>query len=154
MLTTRPATAKDLAFLRDVFLRAMRVHITAARGFWDEAYERSHFEQQFQLKQARIIARDGIDVGFFMTVTDGPDTEIHTICIVPEHQRQGIGSHITRQVIEEAHSQRHGVVLSVLKVNEAARSLYERLGFAVTEESTYHYRMRWFPEREADGTIR
>lgn len=142
MLSTRQATVNDLTLLADVFLRAMRVHITAARGFWDEDKERSDFEQQLQLNQTRIIVRDGVDVGFLMTVPRGPDTEIHTICIAPGHQRQGIGAAITGHLIEEARAQMRGVVLSVLKANEEARSFYERLGFGVTEESTYHYRMR------------
>jgi len=36
MMGTHKATADDFAFLADVFLRSMRAHIAAARGFWDE----------------------------------------------------------------------------------------------------------------------
>jgi ribosomal protein S18 acetylase RimI-like enzyme len=142
VLTTRQATDEDLAFLVDVFLRTMRVHITAARGFWDEAKERSQFQQQLRLESTRIILRDGVDVGFLMTAPCGRDTELHTICVTPEYQRRGIGTTITQQVIDEARLQKRGVVLSVLKGNTAARSLYERLGFVVSDELPRHYRMR------------
>ena len=143
MLSTRRATDNDLAFLANSYLCTMRIHITAARGFWDEAKERQQFRDQLRLDQTHIVKRSGIDVGFFMTVPCGEDIEIHTLCVAPEHQGQGIGTAITRLIVEEACAQKHGVILSVLKVNTAARSLYERVGFVVNGESTYHYRMRF-----------
>jgi ribosomal protein S18 acetylase RimI-like enzyme len=120
----------------------MRVHITASRGFWDETKERSQFQEQLRLRETWIVERGGIDVGFFMMVPRGQDIELHTLCIAPEYQRQGTGTAITRQIIEEARTRMCGVVLSVLKTNAAARSLYERLGFVVAEELPYHYRMQ------------
>lgn len=149
MLNTRQATDNDLDFLARLYLCAMRIPITAARGFWDEAKERENFGKQLQLDQTYIISRSGMDVGFFMTVPCGEDIELHTLCVAPEHQRQGIGTAITRQIVEEAVAEKRGVVLSVLKVNGEARSLYERLGFAVSRESTYHYRMRFVSSRRA-----
>jgi ribosomal protein S18 acetylase RimI-like enzyme len=142
MFSICQATDDDLAFLEDVFLRAMRVHITATRGFWDEAKERSQFREQLQLRRARIIECNGLRVGFFITLERGQDIELHTLCIAPEHQGQGLGSAVTRQILSDAHAHRCGVVLSVLKANMAARSLYERLGFTITEELVHHYRMR------------
>jgi ribosomal protein S18 acetylase RimI-like enzyme len=149
MLTTRQPTDDDVGFLTDVFLRAMRRHITAARGDWNEEQERRQFLQQLRLPETRIIVRDGVDVGFFMTGKCGEDLELHTICVAPVHQSQGIGTAITRQIINEARTQMRGVVLSVLKVNTPARSLYERLGFDVTEASSHHYRMRLVPPARA-----
>jgi ribosomal protein S18 acetylase RimI-like enzyme len=143
MLTTRQAADVDIAFLADVFLRSMRVHITAARGYWDEEKERQQFYEQLRLHDTRVIERDGTDVGFFMTGECGDDIELHTLCIAPEHQRQGIGTAITRQIIGDSRARMRSVVLSVLKANTAAQSLYERLGFAVIEESSHHYRMRY-----------
>ena len=49
MLTTRQASEDDGTFLEEVFLRAMRVHITEAHGSWDEAKERTQFREQIQL---------------------------------------------------------------------------------------------------------
>jgi ribosomal protein S18 acetylase RimI-like enzyme len=142
MLTMRQATGDDVAFLADVFLRAMQVHITAARGFWDEAEERRQFLEQLQLQQSQIVEHEGVSVGFIMTLECGQDIELHTLCIAPEHQGNGFGSAITRHLIDEARACGRGVVLSVLKANKPARSLYERLGFVVIEESSHHYRMR------------
>jgi ribosomal protein S18 acetylase RimI-like enzyme len=138
----RHATGDDVAFMTDVFLRAMRVHITAARGYWDEVKERTQFREQLQLQHTRIIEHEGVHVGFFMAVEREQDTELHTLCITPEHQGRGLGTTVTRQLIDDARVRKRSVVLSVLKANMAARSFYERLGFVLTDESTYHYRMR------------
>ena len=77
-----------------------------------------------------------------MVLQCGQDVELHTVRIAPEHQGQGLGTEITRRLPNDARGRECGVVLSILKANTAARSLYERFGFDVTEETTYHYRMR------------
>jgi ribosomal protein S18 acetylase RimI-like enzyme len=128
MLTTRQATDDDLAFLADLFLRAMRIHITTARGFWDDARERNQFLEQLQLHETRIIEYDSKDIGFLMALDRGLDIELHTLCIAPEYQRRGFGTVNTRRFLNDAKASERGAILSVLKPNTAARSLYERLG--------------------------
>lgn len=145
MVTTRPATNSDLPFLEDVFLRAMRVHITATRGSWDEAKERQQFHQQLQLEHTCVIEHGGVSVGFFMTLERGQYVELHTLCIAPEHQGRSMGTTVIRQILSDAQNHRCEVRLSVLKPNTAARLLYERLGFMVTGETAYHYQMRLVP---------
>jgi len=71
------------------------------------------------------------------------DVEIHTLCVAPEYQGQGIGTYITQALVNAAEASGRGVVLSVLKANERARRLYERLGFEVVGESSHHYHMRF-----------
>jgi hypothetical protein len=63
MPSTRLATDNDMAFVETVFLRAMRVHITATRGFWDEAKERKQFREQLKLERTWVIEHSGVDVG-------------------------------------------------------------------------------------------
>lgn len=142
LLALRQATNEDVPFLTDVFLRAMRDHITAARGHWDEAKEQLQFLEQLQIQHTRIIECGGAGIGFFMAVDCGQDLEIHTLCIAPEHQRHGLGTAVTMELVADALAHKRDVVLSVLKVNAAACSFYTRLGFVLTEESDHHYRMR------------
>jgi ribosomal protein S18 acetylase RimI-like enzyme len=142
MLTKRLATDDDVAFLEEVFLRAMRAPITAARGFWDEANERTQFREQLQLHHTQIIENDEMNIGFLMTPECDQDIQLHTICIVPEMQGRGFGSAIISELLGEASARKLGVMVSVLKAKPAARFLYERLGFVVTEESTHHHHMR------------
>lgn len=42
----------------------MRVPITATRGFWDEANERTQFRDQLQPHHTQIIENDDMDIGF------------------------------------------------------------------------------------------
>ena len=144
MLNTRPATDIDVPFLEDVFLRAMRVHIEATRGFWHEPKEREQFREQLQLHHTRIVEHGGIPIGFFMTLEREGHVELHTLCIAPEQQGRGIGTAAILEIVSDARDQGREVVLSVLKSNRAARSLYERLGFVVTGETVDHYQLRLF----------
>jgi ribosomal protein S18 acetylase RimI-like enzyme len=45
-------------------------------------------------------------------------------------------------LLNDARARKRGVILSVLKTNTSARSLYERLGFVVTEETANHCHLR------------
>jgi RimJ/RimL family protein N-acetyltransferase len=56
-------------------------------------------------------------------------------------QRQGIGTSVIQQVLDEARRSGKPVALQVLKVNPARR-LYERLGFSVTGENETLYFMK------------
>jgi len=50
------------------------------------------------------------------TTRHGNEVELHTLCIAPEHQSRGIGSHVTRALVADARSAGRGVTLSVLSV--------------------------------------
>jgi ribosomal protein S18 acetylase RimI-like enzyme len=52
------------------------------------------------------------------------------------------GTAVMRRVLAEAASRGLPVTLQVLKANEGARRLYERLGFQVTGQVEHHLRMR------------
>jgi ribosomal protein S18 acetylase RimI-like enzyme len=142
MMKLREAAAADVDFLADVFLRAMCPYIIAARGSWDQVREDRQFREQFRLGSTRILMDEEADVGFYMTYDQGPDLVLHTLCISPEHQRRGFGTAAIRQILSEARERHKGVVLFVLKANAGARSLYQRCGFVVIEETARHYRMR------------
>jgi ribosomal protein S18 acetylase RimI-like enzyme len=144
------AEQSDGPFLVRLFLDAMKECITAARGGWDEGREIAQFQRQLVLDSRSIILRDTREVGFVMIVESGRETQIHTLCVAPDCQGHGIGTHITRQVIQQARERKHDAVLSVWKVNTRARGLYERLGFSVESETEHHYHMR-FGEPPTDG---
>jgi ribosomal protein S18 acetylase RimI-like enzyme len=74
--------------------------------------------------------------------------------LVPAYRNRGLGSELVRELQQQAGWQGKAVLLHVMKINPAARALYERLGFAVTGEDARRYRMRWRPDaaaRPADG---
>jgi GNAT superfamily N-acetyltransferase len=150
-LEMRQATAGDVDLVWRMFRQSMKEYITEARGEWNEEREESQFTSQLDLPASQLIQVDAQEVGFIMTPVRDGVLWIHTICIVPEHRRKGIGTEVIRSVIAEAKRQNLPLCLRVLKVNPA-RELYERLGFKVTEESRHHYQMQfqtqtWFALR-------
>ena len=138
----RQATVADTKFLWDVFRISMKDYITQTRGEWNEQREESQFRNQLDLSAAQVLRNNDLAVGFIIAPIKDSAREIHTICIVPEHQNRGIGTEVIRSVIAEAGAQKMPLYLSVLKVNPARR-LYERLGFEVIEETKHHFRMKF-----------
>jgi ribosomal protein S18 acetylase RimI-like enzyme len=143
-VTTRPATADDVDFLCDAFLGSLRDAITATRGRWDAQREREQFLSQLHLPGTRLIDCEGRAVGFLTVLPVEGTLDLHTLCIVPEHQGQGIGAHVMRALVAEAG--RRAIRLSVLKTNPRARAFYERLGFTVARIAPHHLDMRRTPD--------
>ena len=79
------------------------------------------------------LARDesGQILGFcsFWRVLD--ELHVNNLAITPEHRRRGIATTLLTYVLDEgARLGAHRATLEVRRSNEAARRLYERLGFA------------------------
>ena len=138
----RQTTADDVDFLWDTFRISMKDYITQTRGEWNEQREESQFRHQLDLSAAQVIRSNDFEVGFIMAPIKDSAREIHTICVVPEHQNRGIGTEVIRRAIAQAREQKISLYLSVLKVNPARR-LYERLGFGVIEETKHHFRKKF-----------
>ena len=67
---------------------------------------------------------------------------IHEIQLLPEYQGRGIGTAVVQRVIEQGASSNLPITLSVVPANPRAQSLYERLGFEVTNIEAPFIRMR------------
>jgi len=102
------------------------------------------FLERFEPAHLQIVIVDGHDVGI-LSVKQEPDTLIlANLQILPDSQKQGLGTAIIRTLLWQASRQGVPVSLQVLKVNPA-RKLYERLGFTVTGETDTHYLMSTVP---------
>jgi ribosomal protein S18 acetylase RimI-like enzyme len=143
IIDLRRASDLDEPLVERIFLRAGREMITAARGHWDEERERLQFREQLDLDSTWIVRHGDVDVGFMMVVVQPDLTELHTLCILPEWQEQGLGSKFVRDLVTEASARGQKIELQVLKTNTRARSFYERLGFRVIAELPHHHRMRF-----------
>ena len=136
----RPAIAEDMSFLIDCFLRSMQDVITACRGEWNPNRESEQFQRQLAIGTTEIIERSGLQLGFLTLSHEDGAVVIHTVCVLPEHQTQGIGTSLVQRLFI-----RHGkkpFELSVLKVNTRAKALWERLGFRTIAESEHHFRLK------------
>ena len=67
--------------------------------------------------------------------------KLDQLFLLPEHQCNGIGTALVREILERARHLKVPVRLRVLRVNPAKR-LYERMGFFVTAEEPQRFYMQ------------
>jgi len=63
------------------------------------------------------------------------------IQLLPEFQGRGIGSDLILRELAHAKALGKPLRLQVLRANDRARALYERLGFRVVGETEHHFMM-------------
>jgi len=144
----RMAGAEDADFLVSVLFRADE-GLLRQQGDWDE----EAFRQQSRQRTAQEVAGrvedsttyvihvDGAAVGRLRLVRPGHEVYLAGIQILPQYQKQGIGTRVLGMVAAEAVGGQVPVTLHVGKRNPDARRLYERLGFRVVAEEGTRERM-------------
>ncbi len=142
-LSYRPAAPADFDFLFHLHEQAMRAMVELAFGSWDPDWQLAYFRENFDPSLLRVIQWDGQDAGLLYVQERSEELFLVDIEILPSFQRRGIGTQVIQALIAEAERQGKMVALQVLKVNPAARRLYERLGFRVTGEKEKHYLMAY-----------
>ncbi len=138
-ISLRPATQEDYDFLWWLHCATLRPCIEETWG-WDEQWQAQHFRDRFDPTACQIIEDGGAPIGCISVERREDGIFLSVIEITPDRQDQGIGTELVRALLDEADSRGVPVELQVLKVNPA-RSLYERLGFAVIGETETHYLM-------------
>jgi ribosomal-protein-alanine N-acetyltransferase len=84
--------------------------------------------------------------GFGMLRLLGQEAEILTLAVLPEKQKQGVGSAILRHMLDwAAERDARALFLEVGERNEATKKLYETRGFSVISRRREYY-------RRADGS--
>jgi GNAT superfamily N-acetyltransferase len=114
----------------------MREYIDKTWG-WDEAWQRTRFDENFDPLSFRVIEKDGKRIGHISVRCSRDEIFLSAIEIAPEHQYQGVATQLINELLAESDLSRLPVKLLVLKVNPARR-LYERLGFRCTGETSTH----------------
>lgn len=137
-LETRPASENDLAWLMSLRVATMAEYLEQGGLALSAADHRGRVLHDFE--SIRIIQLDQCDVGMVKLVRKAPVWNLIQIQILPAWQRRGIATQLISEIIVEAEEAIVSLKLSVLKVNPA-RSLYERLGFRVVEETDHSFRM-------------
>jgi ribosomal protein S18 acetylase RimI-like enzyme len=145
-VSLRPGTPEDSDFLYKLHRATMQQYVAQTWG-WDEAWQRNTFQQHFNPAECQIITFQGKDIGVLSVRKRQTEVFLRFIEVLPEYQNQGVGTAVIKSILEAAHHTGQPVGLQVLKVNPA-RSLYERLGFLTTGETSTHYLMRAAPEQQ------
>jgi ribosomal protein S18 acetylase RimI-like enzyme len=153
----RPVEEADRAFLLDLYASVREPEL--ARVDWDDATKRSFVEQQFAAQDLHyrtnypgatldIVEVDGERAGRLYVHRGPSDIRIMDIAVAPAYRRRGIGTRLLETLIEEADTS--GRKLSIhVEMENPARRLYERLGFAPAGEHGVYVLMERPPARAA-----
>ena len=142
MYELRPASIERFEALYAIHRAAMERYVAETWGGWDDAWQREHFREHWPPSKQEIVSAGEV-VGFLELEVRPGQVWVTNIELSPKVHGQGIGSAILRDVMRQAAASGSGVGLQVLRVNTAARRLYERLGFRRTGENQTHYLMAW-----------
>lgn len=116
----RPVTPDDLENI-------MRIERAAYKFPWTRQLMADCLSEQYFFS-ARIEQRQIIGYGIMSCVLQ--EAHILNLCIHPDRQRRGQGSHLLSHLLEAAGKHRCSTVyLEVRAGNHAARSLYQKSGF-------------------------
>lgn len=116
---------------------ALGPHIIARWG-WEEDFQREIHGKRWRERPWSIVEAGEIPIGT-LSVEELPDhIRFGEFYLLPEYQRQGIGSRLLRNVLERADALSLPVKLEYLHWNPVA-SLYLRHGFKRVSESDIHF---------------
>jgi GNAT superfamily N-acetyltransferase len=131
-------TPADKEFAFTVTEAAMRVYVEQAFGPWDPNDQRRRFDEVFNAATYQRIMVDEVPAGILVVEDRPAEILLARIFLLPAFQRRGIGSALIKELIDRAGADRKPLRLRVLRVNVAARRLYERLGFVLTGSTAVH----------------
>jgi ribosomal protein S18 acetylase RimI-like enzyme len=140
-LQFRPATDDDIEFLFRLHKATLHDAVDRTWG-WDDDWQWTYFNEHWNPQELLIVIWDGVDIGVLKLDQREDELFLSLIEIDPTYQGQGIGTTIIQNIIADAYADGFPVTLHCLRVNHAARRLYERLGFYVYDEDPERCYMR------------
>lgn len=135
----RKAEEKDFNLIYEIKFDAMKEYITKTWG-WDEDLQKRFHTEEMKRDDNYIIEVDSKPAGIVGINEKEDYIVIGPIYLFKEFQSQGIGSKIIKDIIEKNKSKT--IKLGVLKVNNRAKKLYEKLGFETYGEENSHWKMK------------
>jgi ribosomal protein S18 acetylase RimI-like enzyme len=142
----RPITDADLPFLARLYASTRMEELAVTD--WSNAQKAAFLQSQFDAQHAHyakhyagsdffVIERAGAAVGRLYLARWTAEHRIVDIAFLLEYRREGFGTALLSDVLDEAARAGKAVSIHVEKFNPAI-SLYRRLGFvAVSEEGAY-----------------
>jgi ribosomal protein S18 acetylase RimI-like enzyme len=151
-VTLRPLLPEDEQFLEEVYQSTRADEL--AQVPWSEAQLKAFLKMQLRARDQsyrmhypglddRIILFQDQKVGRLIVVRRDEDMRLADIALLPEHRNSGIGTSLIKDLMMEAKESGKPLRLQVETLNEQARRLYERLGFATTGETVTHFQMEY-----------
>jgi ribosomal protein S18 acetylase RimI-like enzyme len=121
---------------------------------WTDAEKQAFLEFQFEAQQNDYLRRfphaehsivifEGDSVGRIWIDRQEGEIRLLDVTILPDHQNQGIGTILLKELQQESASGGKPLRHSVYKTNTKALRFYHRLGFEVVEDFEAYVLMEW-----------
>ncbi|HKP38879.1 MAG TPA: GNAT family N-acetyltransferase [Pyrinomonadaceae bacterium] len=152
-ITTRPATADDDLFLREVYkssrgddLRGLGWDEDRISEFLEMQYDaqRHFFENDYQNASDEVVLLDAKPAGRLMVERREHEIRCIDLALLPAYRNRGLGTTLVQNLQAEAAAEKKSLRLQVIRFNRAV-NLLERLGFIRTSETGTHFQMEWTP---------
>ena len=140
----RRASAADAAFIYAVTELTLRPHVEAVSRKWATAKMHEKCEKDAVDPNTRIVHAGGIDCGVFNLEIGPTEIWLHSMLLLAEFQRRGIGRYLLQGALAQAKARGIPIRLLVMRANPA-RFYYEGFGFTVCEEADQHFAMHVLP---------
>ena len=139
-ISFRETSNKDLDYLFELKKINLKEYIEKTWG-WDEKWQRDYLVSNFNPKKTHIIIKSEKDIGCFVVRKNRKYFMINLFLITPKYQNQGIGLLILKFIIKEAKKHNKSVLINVLKVNNRALDICEKIGFKKVGEDNERYHL-------------
>jgi ribosomal protein S18 acetylase RimI-like enzyme len=146
-ITLKKATESDEKFIEKLYFSTRKDEF-AILG-WSEIQlemflkmqfesQQQSYKMQFPEAESSVIKKGEISVGRLIVERTKNEIRLVDIALLPEFRGQEIGGEIIKDLISEAENRRLPLTLTVLKTNDGALRLYQRLGFkSVADDAIY-----------------
>lgn len=139
MLEFRKAETEEMEWAYQLFKSGLQQYIAETWG-WNELFQRHSFQVNLPASSFVIVSVHNQDIGGYCLKNKANHLYLEMLLLLPEKQRNGLGTQIMHHVMQQAQQQSLPVQLSVLK-NNPAHQFYRGLGFKVYAEDNYRYKM-------------
>ena len=141
-VTRRFASDEDIELLFEINRAALKDHVRANFGSWNDDSQRRMFWQSTDPSSHQLFYCGSRAVGFWYVRRDDDQIGLERLSLLPEFQNRGLGASLVRELIAEARASKRALRLQVFLTNRARR-LYERLGFRIVRGTDTHYHMEF-----------
>ena len=112
-------------------------------GKWDIQQQNKFVEDDWNEGNIEIIVMDGTDCGYVKTHSGGEALHVIDIAIMPDFQRQGIGTNVIGILKERAKTMNTKLRMDAFLTNIEAQMFYERNGFKIIGTTDTHNLNEW-----------
>ncbi|MBK8432313.1 MAG: GNAT family N-acetyltransferase [Chloroflexi bacterium] len=149
-ITTRPITPADDPLVLAIYhtTREPELALTDWSAAQKAAFVAMQFQAQRQDYQHRfpqadydLIMAGDEPVGYVYVMRGQEEMRLLDIAMAPAWRNQGVGTAVLRELMAEAAASQRPLSYMVLRTNEAALRLYQRLGFQQAGLYGHHYLM-------------